>query len=654
MNRHISIVILFFMAATASHVGALEFPGPQPGAAHAEVEQGRLTLKNAVLSVTWDVEKQLEVTAVADLISKTYIPTPEQAPLMEGINLRFTSRPGFQRFDQHRLGGLWSHALLESADGKVHVKWEAVLHDGSNYVRQQWTIEAKDRPASELVLLKLKAEGAKVMGEVEGSPVVAGNLFFGCEHPMANNRVEGQTIMCSVGTFRALKEGQSCIRSCVIGVAAPGQLRRSFQYYLERERPRAYKPFLHYNSWYDIAWGDRKMNEAQCVQVVEAFAEQLIGKRGVKLDSFVFDDGWDDNKTLWRFHQGFPNGFTPVRAAAEKCGSSVGVWLSPWGGYGQAKEERMKFGATQGFETNKAGFALSGPKYYGRFRDVCVEMIEKYGVNYFKFDGIAQGISSKGAGSEYAGDVEALLSLLKELRQKRPDVYLSITTGTWPSPWWVFYGDSIWRNGGDMGFGGVGSKRQQWITYRDAIEYQWIVKRAPLYPINSLMTQGIAQANLGDASVLGSDLKEWKDEVRSFFGSGTQLQELYITPAKLSPQMWDVLAEGAKWSRKNAEILADVHWVGGDPGKGECYGFAAWSGGKGILMLRNPSDKLGQINIDIGQAFELPPGVPQQYRLHSPWSEDRDRPTLVLKAGQLKSLKLEGFETIVGEAEATE
>ena len=40
------------------------------------------------------------------------------------------------------------------------------------------------------------------------------------------------------------------------------------------------------------------------------------------------------------------------------------------------------------------GFSLAGPKYYARFREVCAEMVEKYGVNYFKFDGIAQGDSS--------------------------------------------------------------------------------------------------------------------------------------------------------------------------------------------------------------------------------------------------------------------
>ena len=37
--------------------------------------------------------------------------------------------------------------------------------------------------------------------------------------------------------------------------------------------------------------------------------------------------------------------------------------------------------------SSDGGYALSGPKYYAAFRDVALEMIQKYGVNQFKFDG---------------------------------------------------------------------------------------------------------------------------------------------------------------------------------------------------------------------------------------------------------------------------
>lgn len=104
------------------------------------------------------------------------------------------------------------------------------------------------------------------------------------------------------------------------------------------------------------------------------------------LNSFLFDDGWDNHNSIWGFNSGFPDGFTAVRATAAKYGAAPGVWLSPWGGYGKPKEQRIAFGKKAGYEIVNGGFALSGPKYYDRFRDVCLQMIEKYGVNQFKFD----------------------------------------------------------------------------------------------------------------------------------------------------------------------------------------------------------------------------------------------------------------------------
>jgi len=97
-----------------------------------------------------------------------------------------------------------------------------------------------------------------------------------------------------------------------------------------------------------------------------------------------------------------------------------------------------------------------------------------------------------------------------------------------------------------------------------------------------------------------------------------------------------------------------VHWVGGDPGKGQVYGFAAWTKGKGMLMLRNPAEKMGEIEIDIGQAFELPAGAAKKYRLSRPWNDERDKPGAILEAGQPRRLVLEPFEVIIADAEAVD
>jgi hypothetical protein len=201
-----------------------------------------------------------------------------------------------------------------------------------------------------------------------------------------------------------------------------------------------------------------------------------------------------------------------------------------------------------------------------------------------------------------------------------------------------------------MGFAGKGNKQQQWLTYRDQETYRNIVGKGPLYPLNSLMTQGVAYSRRGDAGLPEFNSAGFKDDVRMFFGSGTGLQELYIQPGKLTSDDWSVLAEAARWSRTNAPVLVDTHWIGGDPSKGEVYGYASWSAAKGVVAVRNPDDRAHEYALDIGTAFELPPGAPKEYSLKSPWAEDGARPVLFAQAGRPARIRLEPFEVVIMEA----
>ena len=145
---------------------------------------------------------------------------------------------------------------------------------------------------------------------------------------------------------------------------------------------------------------------------------------------------------------------------------------------------------------------------------------------------------------------------------------------------------------------------------------------------------------------------DFRKEVRSYFGTGTQLQEMYITPSLLTQNNWDDLAEAAKWSRANAETLKDTHWVGGDPAWLQVYGWAAWSPAKGILTLRNPSDKPQSINLKLADVLQLPAGAPQSYFVKSPWKEDAGHAEFRLNAGQPHTFELAPFEVLTLEMKA--
>jgi hypothetical protein len=551
-----------------------------------------------------------------------------------------------------RVPGIAVHYALADEAGRFTADWAVVLRRGSNYVRQVLTVRAGSGaasrpgavaapvPLSAVTLIDVQADGIELTGNVKGSPLTVGNLFLGIESPLSQCEVQTREGFCRLESGVPIGAGHEESYSAVIGVAEPGQMRRSFLTYLERERAHPYRAFLHYNSWFDLGFHS-PYTQAEALDRIHAIGEELNKKRGVKLDSFLFDDGWDDTNDLWKVRADFKDGFRPLTEAAAEYGAAPGIWLSPWGGYSKAKQQRLATARRDGYEIVNDGLALSGPKYYKLFHDSVTRMVTEDGVNQFKFDGTGNA-DQVVAGSAFSNDFDAAIHLIGDLRRLKPDIFINLTTGTWPSPWWLFYADSIWRGGEDTGFAGVGTDREQWITYRDGETYANIVQRGRLYPLNSLMLHGI---------VYGRKLKrlstdpghDFANEVHSYFGSGTELQELYITPELLSAADWDTLAEAAKWARANAETLKDTHWVGGDPKKGEVYGWAAWSKDAAILTLRNPSDRAQTLDLDIGEALELPAGAAPRFVARSVWGERSGR---VLVAGRATIFHLEAFEVL--------
>ena len=656
MNKLFILTLLMMLSCMYQLNAQFEFPGNDPNEAKAKQSKKFITLENDAIAFTvataegWIgnntimnkyAGKRIDMREVVffELIAGNDTITSDDftlngQPVVSDIN----PTENFPRYSSF-LPGKKISAEFENSQYGIKIGWEASLHDGSNYVRQTYTFNAKDEKIfSEIILLRIDTSNVKIAGTVDGTPLINGPNFFAIEHPLSKTKQEE-------GAWISYMPEITPVISTVHGVAPKNQLRRSFLYYIERERSYPYHQILHYNSWYDISWDDRKFDERESLDRIKGFADSLIVKRKVEMDAFLFDDGWDDNKTLWKFHSGFLDEFKNVKKAAESIKSTIGVWMSPFGGYGPAKKSRIEYGNLQNppFETNNRGFALAGPVYYQRFRDVALSFIKDYKVSMFKFDGVGSG-----SGSEitYRKDVEAFLTLLNDLRALDPYIYLSLTTGTWASPFWLFYGDNIWRGGGDTGMTGEGLIRQQWITYRDAQTYKNVVSMGQLYPLNSLMLGGICIADNGNPRKFELNDKDISDEIWSFFSSGTNLQELYVNPHKLNSNNWDELMKAAKWAKENEETLIDVHWYGGDPGKNEVYAFASWSAdadNKAILMVRNPSLKPQTFSGEITRIFELPYGNGKRYK----FVNVRTGENAAVSDGKTIKLKLEPFDVIV-------
>ena len=655
------LVLLLVVIITCNYLASqIPYPGAEPGQAVIRIlPGGSVAIENNLIrmeladdgrkmNIRGFVDKEAQERllagnlAIFELILKdSSIITSDEFRLVNSPVISTISGDQSASTYADRLPGKKYSAVLENKSLGITVNWEADLKDGSNYVRQIFRFNADDvTKIAGIVPVKLPLSiGVAEEGNVDGSPLVHNNMFFTLEYPLSKVEKNEQYISLYLPLFMN-------DLSTVWGVTPVNQLRRGFLCYIERERLHPYHQVLHYNSWYDISWHDRKFDEKECLDRIKVFGDSLIVKRGVPMNAFLFDDGWDDNRTLWKFNSGFPDGFTKIKKAAGSYNAGIGVWLSPFGGYGKAKMLRIEYGRKQDppFETNERGFSLSGPVYFNRFKEVTGNFIKDYNICMFKFDGVGAG---SGAGIVYQKDVEAFLRLLRYLSALKSDLYLSLTTGTWPSFAWLNYGDNIWHGGDDTNMMGDGSKRQQWITYRDADTYKNVVKRAPLYPLNALMLGGICIADNGNPGLFEMDDKDISDEIWSFFATGTNLQELYINPHKLNTANWNCLAAASKWAKENESVMTDVHWVGGDPAEGDVYGFAAWSPVKAVLSLRNSSKFNKVFEVSVARVFELPGNVSDDYIFYDAVKAGADKTNQPLARGKSFRVTMQPFEVKV-------
>ena len=472
-----------------------------------------------------------------------------------------------------------------------------------------------------------------------GNPVTSpAGLWLALEHPRSHchvdQRPKDEVWRWATCTLRLSEKpmGRSHIFAS-LGIFEDGQqsqMRRSFGEYLQLARARPFGQVLHYNSWYDLrnpSCSDAKcfshpMTERSCLDRLQAFNGNLTRWEGHALDAFLLDDGWDNADSLWEVDtNNFPKGFDPLVAEAKRSGTKMGVWMSPFGGYGAAGGRRIHYGAAHGFErSGRGGFALAGPKYFQSFFSVVQRRIAE-GFGIFKFDGLGGGLGQSG-GEEHLDDFEAMLHLIEELRHdgsRQP--WISLTIGTWPSPFWLLWADSIWRDGPDVGAEGHGPVRDKWLTFRDNA-LRRAQTRGPLFPLTAFMQHGVVLSKTAETIEMWSQsqpkptLKDFCHEVLSFFLAGTGLQELYIQTELMDDDLWRALAAASQLARQEANILADSRLVT----FGGSYGAAALeilqdgpAGARGIFWLRNPGETTSTVTFSISEMLELPDSLQKSH-----------------------------------------
>lgn len=453
---------------------------------------------------------------------------------------------------------------------------------------------------------------------------------------------EGGNIVSLQGLWSrntTLLDGETWKISAVVGLVSPGQQRRSFLAYSERERAVPWRPYPCYISWYELnidrnnsADPTKNMNVNQVMDVLQHWKTDFYDKYGVGPRAFVIDDGWDNYGT-WTFHSGFPNEMRDMASLASEMNAGVGAWLGPVGGYGTSGNYRRNYWN----QDDRGGMVLSNPKYYDVFKAAAKNLTQNQGdFCFFKFDGISAQFSAVGPDDSDTGNenAEGIIRLERYVREElKEDIFFNTTVGTWASPFWYHFTDATWRQENDYGTIGDNSiDRENWITYRDRLVYQNYVKNSPLCPINTLMTHGFILTKYGNVSK-DMSYAACRRELRCAFACGSGMVELYNDYALMNSiengALWGDLAECIAWQKRNADVLPDVHWVGGNPWDGKqanIYGWASWNGKKCTLALRNGSGSSKKYSFTLREALDIPANVQGEITLTKAFA---DQSTLV-------------------------
>jgi uncharacterized protein (DUF2249 family) len=501
-----------------------------------------------------------------------------------------------------------------------------------------------------------------------GQPVALqnkeGGSFFGLEYPTSENSLKQNKdgrIYIRCGQERGEQIGSSWIESewVVEGLSPNSHIKLWFWKYLDSIRVAPLKPYLLYNTWYDVRAPEivknpaHVMNEETVLRIIELFQKEMVERRGLKLDTFVLDDGWDIYRSDWVLSkEQFPRGLSPIIEALEEMGTDLGIWLGPIGGYSN-RDRRVGWMGEQGYEIVKGQLCLAGEKYRDLFKKRVLDFVLD-GVSYYKWDGIQFSCSEPDHGHPVGvysrrAVMESVIDLCQSVRAANPGIFLNITSGTWLSPWWVKYANTIWMQGYDYGYSVVPSisRRDRAITYRDYVLYDDLTENDFWFPIANLMTHGIIKGNLQKLGGEAEPLDKFTDNALLYFARGVSMWELYISPDLLTDGEWNALAKSIKWAKDRVEVLRSTEMIGGDPGKREAYGYAHFWKKNGIVVARNPYIQPQTLKVTLSPSLGHEPKASSLVveRVYpSRWISPR-----LYAAGQSLEIPLQGYETAVYE-----
>ncbi|MHB1456958.1 MAG: NPCBM/NEW2 domain-containing protein [Armatimonadota bacterium] len=494
---------------------------------------------------------------------------------------------------------------------------------------------------------------------VQSHPIFIPGFFTGIEFPVSAARIENGNIILGHRPGAWIVPGKQYeTRKAIYGIAPKGEEIGVFENYIEMHRPKPQGLHINYNSWWT---SPVPFSEKDIAGLMGAFETNMYKPYKASFDTFCIDLGWSDPNSIWEINKKlFPEEFKGIQAAARKMDSNLGLWISPSNCYSPASIDN-KWAVEHGYEASMTGdtpavLCLGGKKYSTQFRNRLVDMITKYGIRHVKLDGIWLTCDTPGHGHEIGlrsseKIAEGFISACEGMRKAASDVWLEPTCfGYNPSPWWLFYVNSVIGTFGDdapMGRVPCPVSRESYTTARDYFNLQG----ASLLPFPIA-----AQEVLG---IVHQSKDPFMNDAVTSILRGHMFQPVYMNPKFMNDARWKSFAELLKWARKNSGILQSTrpllpmtwlkrktpHFTDGATMPREPYGFAHCKGSRGLIMLRNPWIAKTSYTVKLDKSIGLSPGS-KSFSGVSIYPEARSY-FQNLKYGDSVDIQLAPYETIV-------
>ena len=466
----------------------------------------------------------------------------------------------------------------------------------------------------EIVLDRLASDGIISFsdGRYQSQPAFFDGFFVGIEFPISTAKIENGKFRLSHQPGIIVKAGDGYLsRKAVYGFATVGKEKQTFKKYIESHSPLAHKGLhLNYNSWYTAPV---PVGENHTVKLMKEFEENMYKAYGAYFDSFCIDAGWSDVHSIWGINKKiYPQGFANVQKAAEAMNCKLGLWTSPSARYDFTLNP--KWAMENGYETFTIGSnvpgkkkpdrlcSLAGDKYMNAYKDNISDHIVKFGIGQLKLDGYWPTSPDDCMPDGYVGGelskektAEGAIEAFKGFHKANPDVWLQSTCFGWhPSPWWLFYVESmVGCYGDDTPSGQVPCPvyRESIVTGRDFYNLQGA----------ALMPVPIAAHDL--MGIVHQTENPFMSDAVTCLMRGNKFVQFYFNPKYMDKFRWQQLSDVMNWARKNSEIitgqtqpLLPQSWQNGSVPEftdqavmpREPYGYAHWQKDKGLVLIRNP------------------------------------------------------------------